>query len=97
MGFFKSPEEKEAELQEKIKKKWNQTSEYKLGITFEESKVIRKKFQKALIDASGDIGSITDFEPINILFPDLTPEQKVLILYYARWMDEIEMHRNKIV
>jgi len=88
MGFFKSKEEKEKKKKKKIKERWNETAEYNLGINYEESGDIEKTVHKALIDAMDEDGRVPDFAPINVLFPDLTPKQKVMILYYARWYKE---------
>ena len=88
MGLLKSKEEKAKEAWEKIKKKWDETSEGKLGLSFEEANKLRKEFEKGLIDAVNEQGLLTDAGVINALFPDLTLEQKVLILYYGRWIEE---------
>ena len=85
MGLFKSEKEKMKIQLDKIKENWKETSEYHLGITFEESDEVEKTVHKGMIDAVGQDGFIKYYEPINVLFPNLTPKQKVMILYYARW------------
>lgn len=96
MGFLKTPEEKEREMQEKIKKNWNKTSEDTLGISYEECRQIIKKFEEGLIDAKQDDGRISDSDVINALFSNLSPEQKGLILYYGRWVNIANLKEGKI-
>ena len=71
---------------EKVKNNWELTSEFKLGLSFEESLELRKDFENGLKDAASEEGVISDYTVINALFPDLTQKQKFLVLYYGRWM-----------
>jgi len=89
MGLFKSREER-------IKKKWEMTSEYKLGLSFEEANKLGKDFEKGLIDAVNQQGIIEDYKVINTLFPDLTPEKKGLILYYGHWTQDVDLKRKPL-
>ena len=91
MGIFKSEERKVKDEKEKIKKNWRKTSEYELGVSYEEYIHIHKDFQKGLVDAVRDDGRISDADVINAIFPNLSPEQKVLILYYGRWVDDVRL------
>ena len=86
MGIFKSEER-----MVKDEKDWRKTSEYELGVSYEEYIHIHKDFQKGLVDAVRDDGRISDADVINAIFPNLSPEQKVLILYYGRWVDDVRL------
>ncbi|MCK5030749.1 MAG: hypothetical protein KAR64_04725 [Thermoplasmatales archaeon] len=96
MGLFKSREEKTKEEWERIKKKWEKTPECKFGLSFEEASKLRKDFEKGLINAVNEQGLITDYSVINVLFPGLTPEQKVLILYYGRWTGDVNLQEKPL-
>lgn len=92
MKLFKSHEEKAKEELDKARENWDKTSEAALGIkTVEEAIEIDKKFQKGLIDSVNREGMIADCLVINTLFPDLTPEQKTLILRYGRWIHTMDL------
>ena len=98
MKLFKSYKEKRMEMIEKIKKDWHKTSEHTLGISsYEESIKLQNKVLKATIDANNGNGVlISDSDLINELFSDLTPEQKVLILYYSRYIESLNLKYSKI-
>ena len=81
---------------EKVKNNWELTSEYKLGLSFEESLELRKDFENGLKDAISEKGVISDYTVINALFPDLSQKQKFLVLYYGRWILEAKLKSKPI-
>jgi len=89
MGIFKSQEEKRLDEESKAKENWSDTFG-KLGISYDGACKTQKLFQKALIDATDEIGLITNVDVINKLFSDLTPIQKYLIMLYASWNNTIK-------
>jgi len=91
MGLLKSKEENMKQDCDEIKNNWEDTSEFKLGITYEEAVEFRKYFKDVLTKAVNEDGIISDFTAINALFPDLTQKQKFLILYYGRWIHEANL------
>ena len=92
MKLFKSHEEKAKEEMDRVRKNWDKTSEAALGLkTVEEAIELEKTFHKSLIDAVNEEGLIADCYVINILFPELTPEQKTLILKYGRWIRTMDL------
>lgn len=76
---------------ENLKENWEDTSEYKLGFSYDEAFKLRKYFKQVLTNAADEEGVISDYSVINALFPELSKKQKFLILYYGRFIHKANL------
>lgn len=79
MGLFKSNEEKKKET----KDRWMESTEYKLGVSFEEYEQLTKEFTELMTKITGSDKIFRPHEAINSLFSDLNTKQKVFIHLYS--------------
>jgi hypothetical protein len=83
MGLFKSEEEKRMGEKQRLKEHWAETTEHKLGISFEEYEQLKNEFLKRMLEISGGDKRYQPHEAINSLFSDLSPKHKYYIHLYS--------------